>query len=301
LELYDPTLVRAVREAEIAVDIRLLQLEQAEYGRSDAEIAIATARLRQATIARQIAEEEYDEVADDKGAATSAEALALANAKVNYEIARAEFERAVQGATETQIDLLRAQLEQAELGLEAAETRLSYAQMEAPFEGTVLALNTDVGDMVFARNPILTLADLSKLQVIAQVDEIDIAEIAVGQEVEIVLDAFPAHTLKGLVVDIAPAATPQRGSTVYATTIAFNASELDIRSGMSTNLIIITKEKEDVLLIPNRAIEHIGQADVVQVLEEGEIREQAVELGLSNRQQTEVISGLEAGEIVVVE
>ena len=301
LELHDPGLVRGVRQAQINLEIRELQLENARYGGSDAQIAIATARLRQATVARQAAQEDYDGVAHLDDASTSDEAIALEGAKVNYEIAKAEFERVVHGADPSEIELLAKQRDQARLSLEAAQEQLAHSRLLAPFGGTVLAVNVHRDEVAYARNPAIRLADLTRLEVVAQIDEIDIGSVSVGQKVEIVLDAFPGRPFQGEVLRIAPAATPQRGSTVYEATITFAPEGLDIRPDMSTNLTITTLERPNVLLAPNRAIQRVGQKRVVKVVEGQRAREREVVVGLSNREMTEIVSGLSEGEMVLLE
>lgn len=301
MQLYDPALERAVRQAELTLELRDLQLEQAKYGGDDAQIAIATARLRQATVNRQIAQEAYDELASDEDAGTSAEALALETAKVSYEIAQAEFERAVSGATSDEVRSLTIQRDLAQLGLEAARDGLRQAALTAPFEGTILSLAVREGENAYARNPVAVLADLTALEVLAEVDEIDIAQVSVGQRVDLVLDAFPDQTLEGMVTAISPSAMPQRGSTIYEAVIQFNGQGLAIRPDMSTNLTITTLEREMALLVPNRAIQRVGQATIVRVLEGRRQRPREVVVGLSNGQETEVLSGLEEGELVLLE
>lgn len=118
------------------------------------------------------------------------------------------------------------------------------------------------------------------------------AEIAPDQEVEIRLDAYPAHTLSGAIVNLAPAASPQRGSTAYEAMVKFDAGGLTLRLGMGANLKVITLEKEGVLLVPNRAIQPIGRRKVVRVLEGRSIRQVEVVTGLSNESETEIVEGL---------
>ncbi|NLS78000.1 MAG: efflux RND transporter periplasmic adaptor subunit [Chloroflexi bacterium] len=301
LELREPALERAVRQAELSLEIQELQLQQARYGGSDAEIAIATARLRQATVVLQAAQEEYDEIAGQEGASTSDEAIALEGAKVNYEIAKAGFDGAVNGADADRIALLTKQRDLAALGLESARDQLAQTRLLAPFAGTVLAIDVRPEEAAYARNPLLTLADLTRLEVVAQIDEIDIGAVAEGQEVEIMLDAFPGQRLRGQINHIAPAATPQRGSTVYEATIAFSGEGLRVRPDMGTNVTIITLAKEDALLVPNRAIQRVGQAQVVRVLEGRKAQEREVVVGLSNRDETEILEGLREGETVLLE
>lgn len=301
LVVSSPSLERNVRRAELNLEIAELRLSRAKSGGSDADIAIAKARLRQATVALQAAQKEYDKVADKEDASTSDEAIALEAAKVSFEVAKASFEKAVGGADADEIEMLSKERELAQLALEEAREQLAQTELRAPFAGTVLAVDTRENQFVYGGNPVITLADLTHFEVIALIDEIDIGETAVGQKVELVLDAFPEKRLSGEITHIDPAAVPQRGSTVYAATIAFDGEGLAIRPDMNTNLTITTVERPNVLLVPNRAIQTLGSKKVVKVLEGRRVREREVVVGLSNREETEIVRGLREGEIVVIE
>lgn len=301
LTLDTRELERRVREAELSLEVQKLQLAKARAGPSDAEIEIAKANLRRATVAREAAQADYDEIADEEDAATSPEAVALERAKADYERARAEFERAVEGATPEEIELLEKQVALAEVALEEAKARLAEAQIIAPFAGTVTAIEVREGENVGALVPLITLSDLTTLEIVAQIDEIDVAEVAVGQKVQIRLDAFPGEELAGTITRVAPAATTERGSTIYQAVVRFERTDLPLRLGMGANLRITTLEKADVLLVPNRAIQPIGRKRVVRVLEGGNVREVEVVTGLSNESETEIVEGLREGEVVLVE
>jgi HlyD family secretion protein len=290
-----------VREAELSLEVQDLQLAEARAGPSAAEIEIAKANLRRATVAREAAQAAYDEIADEEDAATSSEAVALEGAKTDYERARAEFERAVEGATPEEIELLEKRVALAEVSLEEAKARLAEAQISAPFAGTVTAIEVQEGENVSALAPLIILSDLATLEILAQIDEIDVAEVAVDQKVQTRLDAFPGQELKGMITRVAPAATTERGSTTYQAVVRFEETDLPLKLGMGANLKITTLEKADVLLVPNRAIQPLGRKKVVRVLEGGTVREVEVVTGLSNESETEIVDGLREGEVVLVE
>lgn len=300
LELSSPALERALRQAELNLEIQELSLIRLKSAASDAAIEIAKARLRQATVVLQAAQEAYDEIADEEGAATSDEAIALEGAKVSYEIAKAEFDRALSGASSSEISLQQKQRDLAALSLEAAREQMAQTLVRAPFAGTVLEVNIRQDEFASAGSQLILLGDTTQLEIIAWIDEIDIGQVRTGQRVEIILDAFPDKSLTGVVSHINPAATPQRGATVYETTIAFDGGELPLRPGMGTSLTIITVERSGVLLVPNRAIQSVGSRKVVEVVERRRITQTEVVTGLSNRQETEIVSGLTEGQRVRV-
>jgi hypothetical protein len=102
-------------------------------------------------------------------------------------------------------------------------------------------------------------------------------------------------------VSLAPAASPQRGSTVYEAVVKFDAGSLALRLGMGANLKVITLEKEGVLLVPNRAVQPLGRRKVVKVLDGRSVREVEVITGLSNESETEIIEGLVEGQRILIE
>jgi HlyD family secretion protein len=301
LELEAPDAERQVREAELNLEIRQLQLDKARAGASSEEIEIAQANLRKAALAKQVAQAAYDEIANEENAETSPEALALQQATIDYQIAQRNYERLVNAPPADELAALEKQLESAQLALERAQAQWEEMQLMAPLAGTVVRVEVGEGEMVSAYRPVVVIADLTSLQIIAEVDEIDVAEVAPGQEVTIRLDAYPGQTLPGTIGSLAPAALPQQGSTVYEAVVEFDAEGLALRLDMGANLKIITLEKEGVLLVPNRAIQPIGRRRIVKVVDGRSIREVEVITGLSNESETEIVEGLAEGQKILIE
>jgi HlyD family secretion protein len=292
---------RQVREAELNLEIRQLQLDKARAGASPEEIEIAQANLRKAALAKQVAQAAYDEIADEESAKASPEALALQQAAIDYQVAQRNYERLVNGLPTDELAAMEKQLDSARLTLERAQARLEETRLITPLAGMVVRVDASEGEIVSAYRPVVVIADLNSLQIIAEVDEIDVAEVAPGQEATIRLDAYPGQTLTGTIVNLAPAASPQQGSTVYEALIEFDAEGLALRLGMGVNLKIITLEKEGVLLVPNRAIQPIGRRKVVKVVDGKSIREVEVVTGLSNESETEIVEGLAEGQKILIE
>jgi HlyD family secretion protein len=301
MELEAPDAERQVREAELNLEIRQLQLDKARAGASPEEIEIAQANLRKAALAKRVAQAAYDEIADEENAEASPEALVLQQATIDYQIAQRNYERLVNGPRTDELSALEKQLESAQLALERGRAQLEEMRLITPLSGTVVRVEANEGEMVSAYRPVVVIADLTSLQIIAEVDEIDVAEVAPDQEVTIRLDAYPGQTLPGTIVSLAPAASPQQGSTVYEAMVKFDAGRLTLRLGMGANLKIITLEKEGVLLVPNRAIQPIGRRKVVKVVDGRRIREVEVVTGLSNESETEIVEGLAEGQRILIE
>ena len=148
--------------------------------------------------------------------------------------------------------------------------------------------------------PGIVLADLSELQIKVNVAEVDIDQVRIGQEAEVLLDALPERPLKGQVAAIAPAARSEQGVVNYPLTIALHDGIEGIRPGMTGNVRITVGQRENVLYVPNRALRRAGGQRVVAVVRDGQIVETPVRIGLNNDTVTEIVDGVRAGEVVVL-
>jgi HlyD family secretion protein len=136
----------------------------------------------------------------------------------------------------------------------------------------------------------------------ANVDEADIGWLEVGQMVRITLDAFPGAELTGRIVSILPSGTLDLGVVSYRVVIAIDPTDLPLRGGMTANTEIVREQREDVLLVPNRAIwidSETGKPFVEKLLGQERI-DTYIEQGLSSNEYSEVLSGLQEGDQVAV-
>jgi RND family efflux transporter MFP subunit len=188
------------------------------------------------------------------------------------------------------------QAELAELNLNAARQALENSRLYAPFDGTVITVNAQEGE--FLNGPLMVFADLKGMQIRADIDELDVPNVELGQPVTITLDAFPGRTFDGRVATLAPSSTQRQGSTVYLAIVTFNKTpEARLRPGMASTLAITSLSKTGILVVPARAIETIGLRRFVTLLKpDGSTEKVPVEVGLSNGNETEIISGLTAGD-----
>ena len=202
------------------------------------------------------------------------------------------------------LEIARAQVEQARIAVDQIQAQLDAATLTAPLAGTVTALRIQPGEMVGAAQPAVVLSDLATLEVEVNLDETDVARVAVGQEVQMGLDAFPGVELAGEVTYIAPMAQAQAGVVLYPVTIrlvpAGTASPVPVRAGMTAEVTIAVASKEDALLVPLRAIETEGEHATVQRLTVGQTERVEVTLGMMTDTQVEITSGLSEGDVVVV-
>lgn len=205
-------------------------------------------------------------------------------------------------------------LRAAQLGVDAAQVALDMANddlgkavMVAPFDGVIAAVNIKEGDslsaMDYATRTIIELIDPGKMELSAEVDEIDIPSVKLGQRAIISVDALPGVQLEGKVTSVSPLATEESGLILYKIKVGFEASEgSGLKAGMSATADVVISERSDVLLVPSRAIGEDSQGSpVVQVVVNGQIEERAVVIGITDGSQTEIVSGLNEGEIVLAE
>ena len=283
------------------------RLEQAAFSLQAANAAVAAA---EAQLADLRAGARPADVRAANAAVQAAEAqVASARGNVglseaNLARARAAYDGLLEGPTEDEIAILEAQVESARTNLALAELRLEQARIVAPIAGQVASVLVSQGEQAAPGTPAVTLVNESGFHIEVNVDEIDIERIAPGQPVEITLDALPNREVQGTVAEVAPTAlTSGVGIVTYEVTINIASTDADLRPGMTANAAIVVDENEDVLVVPNWAIRldrETGQAYVNRLNGVGEIEEVAVETGVRNEQVSEVLGGLEAGDVVVV-
>jgi HlyD family secretion protein len=304
-------------------------LAKLREGPSQDEITVAKADLKRAEISLQEAQEQYDQYAWVGGIAALPQSVALQQATINYEQALAAYNIKMQGPTESEIsaaeaavaqarsqlnnllegaspeDVTMAQVavDQARASLELAQIQLDGATIEAPFAGTVALLGAEIGEQVAPGAPMVTIIDTSGFHVDVKIDEIDIGQIALGQEARITLDAFPDEELEGQVDYISPAATEDLGTVSYLVRVSFRPTAMPLRSGMTANITIVTKRDENVLLIPSRAISVDRDTGIFYVnkVVNGGTQRVEIEIGIQDATQTEVLRGLSEGDEVAIQ
>ncbi len=261
---------------------------------SDSAVDAANARVAAAETAVEIARLQYEQT---KAGPTEHD-IAIAQAQVDQ--AQAALDKLKQGPTPEELAIAQAQVDQARAALAQARLRLEEAAIVAPFAGTVASIGAEVGELVSSATPMIVLVDLSGYHIDVSIDEIDISQVAEGQEVVITLDAFPEEELSGKVARIDPIGTVNQGVVTYGVTIEIAPTEVPIKPDMTANVDIVVDRKEDVLLVPNRALRRDQRGEYVEVVFGGQLQRAYITTGLSNEAVTEVLEGLEEGAEVVV-
>jgi len=238
----------------------------------------------------------------DHGRATSEyEAYLRADADTNRVTGELNTLRTDKQVTALEIDLFQRLSQYHRARAEALQTRLTGAKLSAPISGLIVSLDKNVGDSVTAFEPIGAIADPSQLQVEVSVPETDIPSISLNQTVRMVLDGFPNNAFAGKVKEIAAKASIFQGKNVYRVLISFDdPAQVPATMRTGADVSFVLQAKQDVLLVPTSAVQTDGLTRFVNVLREGKVVRVPVELGTQSGTQTEILSGLNEGEQVLV-
>ncbi len=217
------------------------------------------------------------------------------------EAARTQAETAAAACTAA-----REQARQAEAAVAAAQATLDKTVMTAPFDGVVLDITTEVGEWVTPSPPgvlippVIDIIDPDSLYVSAPLDEADVARVQVGLPVRISMDAFRGRSFPGTLAYVSSfVETRQEQNRTLTVEAVFHDRELpeNVLPGLSADVEVILAARDDVLRIPTYAL---LEGSKVLVVRDGTLESVAIETGLRNWEFTEVISGLDEGDRVVV-
>ena len=224
---------------------------------------------------------------------------ALSDAEFALQFAEARLEESPNDLTR-QAEVIAAigRVENAQGALDDALEALTNAVILSPVAGIVLEVLAQVGEPVSATQPVARIYAPGDLELLADVDELDLPNVAFGAAARFRPDSYPAEEIEGVVVQVAPEARQQGGATVFATLIEFFAPEgLDLRPGMNASVTIVTAERSDVLIIPERALRAVGTRYFVTVVN-GDDDEREVLIGQRGGGFVEIVSGLSEGDEV---
>lgn len=287
----------------------VLTLEQEAFiaarDRAKAELEIARSRVRQAEInvadaeiklrrARRLVEEQI------------ASAIDLEAAELNFQSQKLGAEQA------------RETVLQAKAALDKAADDLYKTTIYAPLSGRVTALNAEEGEVVVSgtmNNPgsvIGTISDLSEILAEVDVDETEVAFLALDQSAELTVDALAGRSFTGRVVEIGSSGFQRPTNpdvTYFKAKILLDEPDEALRPGMSTRVEVTTAVAEDALVVPVQAVverrpvetedDDAEEVDVVFVIVDSKAEQRAVATGLSDITHVQLLSGVEEGEQVV--
>ena len=297
-----------------------------------------TARLREARANLQAAEAAREaSIAQLKKNEIEAESPDVAFARRNHERARQLAEQKL--VSQSQLDEAKSSLEQAEnrqraaggqlviararvaeatanvaqarAAVERAEEELANATIKAPIRGTVLSRDVEVGSPVSSilnlganATLVMTLGDIERVFVRGKVDEADIGRVRLGQQARITTETFRDKVFEGRVTEISPIGVEKDNVTTFQVEVSIDNPGKELKANMSANAEIILEELPDSLLIPEAAVVYDAEknafVDVVDAGSKNGRRRVPVRVGVGNGTRMQVLSGLRAGDKVVL-
>lgn len=332
----------AVESARAALTAAQAAYQNLLKGPTPAQRTAAEASKEQARVALQAAQSAYDQISGMPNAGMMPQAIQLQQATIQYEAAKAQVESTLSPATTSQkaaalaqiaqaqasvaqtqatvdklkrgiaaedLEILDAQVEQANIAVKQAELALQNSQLVAPIAGVVGAVNIRQNEIPTPGAAAIVLTDPSGFHIDLNVDEIDIARLAVDQPAVIAIDALENAQLTGKISRIAPIAgggstLPTTGSNVvtYQVRIDIDPSEQPLRAGMSATVSITTEEARNVVLLPNRVMRLDKQTGgtYVEKIIDGVPQRVDVKVGLRNEQSSQVLAGVQEGDQLAV-
>lgn len=232
----------------------------------------------------------------------------IRTAEANVDIQAAGLASAQASLTQTEappreVDVasLRAQVFDAQTAYNQALEKLQDVRIFAPLDGVVTDIVPERGELVSAGNPVIRMIAADSLTIEALVPEADITKVEPEQSIIITLDAYGDDVeLQGSVLSENADQTVVQDAIYYTTYVDFDPLDLDVKSGMTANLTVLTGERKNVLFIPSRALRLNDGTTTVRVQKGGRMEETEIEIGLRGDEgRVEVLSGLEEGDRVV--
>jgi HlyD family secretion protein len=305
---------RAAQAAQIEVELARIASQKASLDGTSATLEQARRdfeRQRELLKSQDISQSTFDQT----------------KLKVDELAAQYEASKHTLQAAELNLQVLKHNLEAADARIDQAKEALSYTTIATPIDGVITRINAEVGELVMTgtmNNPgtvIMEVGDLSKMIVVAQVDEADVAKLELGQKATVHIDAFGDREFKGVVHSIALSHDMTRSQTkYYKTEILLENTDVKLHSGLTAHVDIETRKHTDVITVHSQAVlarevdslpleirENCPQIDaaktyatVVFRYDDSKAIATPVEIGQSNLTHTIIKSGLTQDDKIIV-
>lgn len=238
----------------------------------------------------------------------------LASAQAAVKQAEAALQSAQAATREDRIrqgDIIQAnsQVQRSQSSLNNTRTQLGYTTIVAPRAGVVTKKYVEEGSIVTAGRSsfsgsgsgvgIVDIADVSRMFALVNVDETDIAQIEVGQDVDVTVEAYPDELFAGKVTKIAPQSVTDQNVTTIPVTVEIDLPDQRLKPGMNATCDFITGRATDVLMVPGEAVKETDGGNTVTILVKDKQITRKVETGLVGADNIEIKRGLREGEKIV--
>ena len=280
-------------------------LRQAESGTGDVQVQTASSRadLTKANLERDEAQRSLQALQrlKERGAASQAEvdAAQVRLNKANADIGVLQQKTASQ-AVQSRDASAQAAIANAKASVSAAQQLIADSNITAPFDGTVYFLPAKQGSYVNAGELLLDLADLTKMQIRAFVDEPEIGHLKIDQPVRIVWDALPGRSWQGKVATVPTTVVARGNRNVGELLTSVENSDHTLLPNTNVGVTIITYSQNGALVLPREAVHEEDGKNVIYVVRDKHLERREVSLGVSNLTHVEILNGLEDKDVVAV-
>ncbi|MEH8026468.1 efflux RND transporter periplasmic adaptor subunit [Gallibacterium anatis] len=289
-----------VKKGELIAELDSITQENT-LNSAQAQLAAYKAQLVAAQTAYRVANSNFQRIAKlYKRKASSLDDYE--NAQNNLDSAKANVEQ------------IQAQIKQSEIEVNTAATNLNYTKITSPIDGTVISIPVSVGQTVNANQTtptIIQVADLNTMLIKPEISEGDITKIKPGMKVQFTTLAEPDEIYQAEIASVDPALTTltdneysesvsDTNAIYYYANVLVPNPEHKLQIGMTTQNTIITAQKQHVLVVPTLAIQKRNGQNSVQILDGDKVVEKVVQIGLHDDINTEILSGLNEGDNVIL-
>jgi len=293
--------------AQAQADLKAAEAAKVAGTGSQADVDAAQKSLRWAELSLQQAQDDF---AADNAYLPAEETVALARANVKsaeLKLKEAQVYLALLLKQDVSTEDLAVaggvayyKLEQTRLNLESARLAVENMQLTAPLAGTVTKVSATAGQTVGA-TPIISLATLDQLLARFYVEEADLGKVAPGDRVNFTFEAFPDQVIGGKVLRLEPTLAAVDGTAAAVVWASIDpGDEITLISGMAVDVEVVANESKGALLVPAQALRELapGSYAVFVVQPDGQLKLTPVEVGLKDFANAEILSGLQAGDVV---
>lgn len=232
----------------------------------------------------------------------------MENAKANFErtkelfnqgaVSKSQYEQAELAASNSSLDAVKAQYDQAQVGLNQALDSLKDTSVKSPIEGIVSMVNIEEGEMASNAQPAMTIIDMDKVYVEINVTENIINDLYLEQEVVVEIPAAYDEDITGKIDRLSPAADPKTG--LYSVRIYIENKEHKIKPGMFSKIKLDTDVRENVIAVKSESVVQDDEKMVVYVVEDNKAVQKEVKIGLDTGTYIEILDGVKKDDKIIV-
>jgi HlyD family secretion protein len=313
-----------IKQGQVLAELDKVQLEAAERAsRANLQAAEAALDSAKATLERNKVDAEGPDVPYLKLNMGRAQQMfkdgvmsksLVEDAEKNYQMALNKQVSAQRNLVVSRAEIAKAeaQMAQAKAALENAQEDLRNSTIVSPIDGLVLSRDVNAGDAVSSilvlgsqATLIMTLGDVSEVYVQGKVDEADIGKVYLNQAARIVVESFKDKKFTGKVTKISPLGKEKDNVTTFEVRVSISNATGELKANMSANAEILLEEKKNVLMIPEAALiydkDRKASVESPNPKAENGKKKSDVKLGISNGVKTEIVSGLDEKDQVILQ